>query len=284
MKVLVTGANGQLGSELKTLANKHNDIDFIFADINELDITDKNQVSNLIQSLKPNFLVNCAAYTAVDNAEKNAEEAFKVNAVGPQNLAEAARKAGVNLIHISTDYVFNGMSWIPYTEDCPTTPQSVYGESKHKGEEMVLASGVGMVIRTSWLYSEFGNNFVKTISKKCKESSSLRVVYDQIGSPTWANNLAEAIIGIIVKGNNHFLPEVFHFSNEGVCSWYDIAVEISRFRNSNCQIIPILTADYKTIANRPPFSVLNKSKIKKAYEISIPHWRDSLISCLHNIE
>jgi dTDP-4-dehydrorhamnose reductase len=282
-KVLVTGANGQLGSELMALAGGYNSIEFNFTDIEQLDITNPSVVSLYVKNFSPDYIVNCAAYTAVDKAEEDELKAFEINANAPKIIADAAKEVGAMFIHVSTDYVFNGRSWEPYSEGSPTSPNSVYGKSKLKGEEYVFASGVGMVIRTSWLYSIYGNNFVKTIARKGKTAESLRVVYDQVGSPTWANDLAKAIIQIILKGKEKFVPEVFHFSNEGVCSWYDFANEIVNYYNLKCPVFPVLSCEYKTLASRPPYSVLNKAKIKNTFDISIPHWKESLHNCLANL-
>jgi len=281
--VLVTGANGQLGSELRMLASACDSINFIFTDIEDVDITDADRVERYLQDIKPDFIVNCAAYTAVDRAEDDSENSFLLNAEAPKNLATSSKRIGAKLIHISTDYVFNGKSWEPYNENHPTSPNSVYGWSKLKGEEAVLSHGNGMVIRTSWLYSAHGNNFVKTIARKGQELNNLKVVFDQIGSPTWANDLAKAIIEIIKKSEHQFVSEVFHYSNEGVSSWYDFAKEIISFLKINCSVSPVLSAEYKVAANRPPFSVLNKEKIKRTFEIQIPYWKESLHSCLKSM-
>lgn len=283
IKVLVTGANGQLGSELRGIAPSYPCFNFIFTDVNELDITQVKCVEDFIMEHKPDFIINCAAYTAVDRAEEDVDNAYRINAESPKILANAARQVDARLIHVSTDYVFDGKEYTPYTEDFPTSPNSVYGKSKLAGEHFVLESGMGMVVRTAWLYSEFGKNFAKTIAQKGRDTDTLRVVYDQVGSPTWANDLANALVAIVVKGKLDFKPEVFHYSNEGVCSWYDFATEIINFYGYNCKIYPILTSQYPTLANRPAYSVLSKAKIKNTYGIDIPHWRASLLKCLKNI-
>lgn len=283
VKVLVTGANGQLGSELRLLAAETPSLHFIFTDFDELNITDQVLVESFINVLKPDFIVNCAAYTAVDKAENDKNAAYKLNSDAPMYLAQSAKAIDAKLIHISTDYVFNGLAYSPYTEDAATSPNSVYGESKLKGEQNVMNMGNTMVVRTAWLYSEFGNNFVKTIAKKAKESSSLRVVYDQVGSPTYARDLAQTLVNVILKGRAYFAPEVFHYTNEGVCSWFDLATEIANFYTHSCKIIPILSSEYPTTAKRPFYSVLNKSKIKDCYGIEIPHWRESLTNCLKRL-
>lgn len=283
IKILVTGANGQLGSELRTLEDNYPQLHFIFTDVDELDIANEQVVKVYLTKHKPHYIVNCAAYTAVDKAEGDEGKAYKLNALAPQYLASGARAVGTHLIHISTDYVFDGKAYTPYTETSLTSPNSVYGHTKLKGEEFVLQSGVGMVIRTAWLYSSFGKNFVKTIASKGKETDSLRVVFDQVGSPTWANDLAKAIVAIVCQGSKQFIPEVFHFSNEGVCSWYDLAVETISYYGFNCKVSAIRSEEYPTPAERPPYSVLDKSKIKNAYGVSVPHWRESLMKCLSNI-
>lgn len=283
IKVLVTGANGQLGSELRTLEANYPQLHFIFSDIGELDITNEQEVKAFFDQHKPSFVVNCAAYTAVDKAEDEEEKAYSLNALAPKYLAYAAKDAGSRMIHISTDYVFDGKAFTPYLESSPTSPNSAYGRTKLKGEEFVLQSGVGMVIRTAWLYSSFGKNFVKTIASKGKETDSLRVVFDQVGSPTWANDLAKAILAIICRGNESFVPEVFHYTNEGVCSWYDLAVEIIDYYGFRCKVSAIHSSEYPTPATRPPYSVLDKSKIKNTYGLVVPHWRKSLKNCLSTI-
>jgi dTDP-4-dehydrorhamnose reductase len=283
-KVLVTGANGQLGSELKELAEFYSNLNFVFTDIDSLDITNSGALKSFFRTFKPDYVINCAAYTAVDRAEEDKENAALLNAKAPMLLALAAEEHNFKLIQISTDYVFNGRTWEPYNEEHPTSPNSIYGSTKLEGEKAVLKSKNAMVIRTSWLYSSHGNNFVKTIAKKGRSASELRVVYDQVGSPTWANDLARAILDIISKGKSSFIPEVFHYSNEGVCSWYDFAKEIVSFFDLSCKIIPILSFEYPMAASRPPYSVLNKSKIKEQYKLQIPHWKDSMINCLKLIK
>jgi dTDP-4-dehydrorhamnose reductase len=283
MKVLVTGSNGQLGSELRYLAPQYSDFQFIFTDIDELDITNSDAVRDCFDRETPDFVINCAAYTAVDRAEEDELNAYKLNAEAPKILSELARMVGAKLIHISTDYVFDGKSYTPYLEDFPTSPDSVYGKTKLAGEKFVSESGVGMVIRTAWLYSAFGKNFAKTIAQKGKESESLKVVYDQVGSPTWAHDLAKAILAIVQRGKDEFMAEVFHYSNEGVCSWFDFAIEIVSFFDYKCKILPILTSQYPTPAKRPHYSVLDKGKIKSTYGIVIPYWRESLERCLKSL-
>lgn len=279
-KILVTGSNGQLGSELRSIASEHPHINFIFTDVEELDITNSNDLSAFFSKNKPNFVINCAAYTAVDGAEDDEKGALLLNFEAPKLVAKISKETGAKLIHISTDYVFDGKAWTPYKEDFPTSPNSVYGRSKLLGEQAVLESGVAMVVRTSWLYSAYGNNFMKTIVRKGTELRSLRVVFDQVGSPTWANDLATALVEIVLKSSKEFAPEIFHYSNEGVCSWYDFAYEIITQQGIDCKVSPVLSSEYPTKATRPPFSVLDKTKIKSRFGIHIPQWKDSLHECL----
>lgn len=281
--ILVTGANGQLGTELRTEAIKYPPLNFLFTDFRELDITDKSKVENFIRKYQPSYVVNCAAYTAVDRAEQEETQAYQLNAIAPKILAETCKAYRARLIHVSTDYVFDGKTHIPYSEISATNPTSVYGKSKLEGELQVQESGVGMIIRTSWLYSAYGNNFVKTILKHAKLKPELNVVFDQVGTPTWANDLASAIIQVIGKGEENFKPEIFHYSNEGVCSWYDFAHEIVDIAGLSCTVQPIETKDYPTPATRPPYSILNKQKIRNLYGVTTPYWRESLIKCLKQL-
>nr|HPI45062.1 dTDP-4-dehydrorhamnose reductase [Tenuifilaceae bacterium] len=237
--ILVTGANGQLGTEIRYLHNLYPHFNIIFTDFHELDITNAKSVEKALDALKPAFLVNCAAYTAVDKAEQEGTQANLLNAIAPKILADACKKYGAKLIHVSTDYVFDGKANTPYNEDSTVNPQSVYGKTKLTGEQNVLESGVGMVIRTSWLYSAYGSNFVKTILKHGAVKPELGVVFDQTGTPTWAHDLAKAILQIIDSGTENFKPEIFHYSNEGVCSWFDFAHEIVSLSNLNSKVKPI---------------------------------------------
>ena len=280
IKVLVTGSNGQLGSEIKAISSDYPTLSITFTDINELDIADENAVNHFIKTLNPHFVVNCAAFTAVDKAETEIDLAAKLNSVAPNIIAKACKDNGCKMIHISTDYVFDGESNRPYDEQSQVNPVSQYGISKLKGEQEVILSGVGMVIRTSWLYSSFGGNFVKTIIRNGKIKPELRVVSDQIGCPTYARDLANVILTIISKGQEAFVPEIFHYSNEGVCSWYDFAGEIIRLSNINCKVSPIGTIEYPLPAKRPQYSVFNKDKIRKSYHITIPQWKESLSNCI----
>lgn len=280
MKILVTGANGQLGTVIKKESSIFPDLAIFYTDIEETDICSKESVQLALKKYAPNVVVNCAAYTAVDKAEDEEDKAFALNADAPANLAEQCKLMGVKLIHISTDYVFDGKSNVPYVETDRVNPQSVYGKSKLEGEQRSMALGNTMVIRTSWLYSSYGNNFMKTMLKYGKERPELRVVFDQTGTPTLANDLAYAILRIAESPERLFIPEIFHFSNQGVCSWYDFAYEIIKQAGLTPKITPITTSDYPTKAIRPQYSVLNKQKITNLLEMEIPHWRQSLVKCL----
>lgn len=279
-KILITGAQGQLGREIQELAPSYaSNFDFIFTDLNELDITNASAVQLCMEHHRPSYVVNCAAYTAVDKAEANPELAQRLNAEAASHLAKACRAVDAYLIHISTDYVFDGNACRPYAETSAVNPQSVYGETKQQGEANVLSYANSMVIRTAWLYSNFGSNFVNTMLRLASERTELRVVYDQIGTPTNAADLAGCILHIIhevSRGERSFVNGVFHYTNEGVCSWYDFALQIIRLGKRSCRVLPIESADYPTPAARPAYSVLNKAKIKLAFGIDIPHWTDSL--------
>ena len=283
INILVTGANGQLGSELKELNKKYTQIgnktaNFIFTDIDTLDISNSVFLKKFFQDKKIDYVINCAAYTNVDLAEEEAEKAYEINARCVEHIVQAIAPFHIKFIHISTDYVFNGHSHIPYTEEMPESPDSVYGQSKLEGEKIALNYPETIVIRTSWLYSSFGKNFAKTIHTLCNQREELNVVFDQIGTPTYARDLAFAIFKIIEHSviNNNFKPAIYHYSNEGVCSWYDFARAIALKSYSKCKINPIETKDYPTPAKRPFYSVLNKTRIKSVYNIDIPHWQDSL--------
>ncbi len=269
---LITGANGQLGRELARLLP-----DAILTDVAELDICDEAAVMSFVTNNKISHIINCAAFTAVDLAEEQPQLAAKINVDGPRALA----RSGAAIIHVSTDYVFDGRNYRPYREDDSPCPQSVYGQTKLDGENAVLAeASTALIIRTAWLYSAHGKNFVKTMRQLCASRESLNVVADQIGSPTFAGDLASAIVQIIpqltagTKG-------IYHYSNEGACSWYDFAVEIAALSGiTSCQISPIRSDQYPTPAERPFYSLLDKSKIKNDFNITIPHWKESLITCL----
>lgn len=277
MKIVVTGSKGQLGSEIKELA-KQNKNSFIFCDVEEMDLTNPSQIQSFLTSAAPDLIISCGAYTAVDKAEDETKLATQINAEAPKIIAELCLENQVRLIHISTDYVFDGLFDRPIQEIDLPCPKSVYGESKLLGEQHVNALlDNAYIIRTSWVYSTFANNFVKTILKLGRERSELNVVSDQIGTPTNAQDLARVILFIIDQievGNDH--PGIYHYSNEGECSWYDFAVEIFKQNNVDCEVNPIPTSSYPTKAKRPNYSVLDKTKIKNTYSISIPHWIKSL--------
>ncbi len=282
-RVLVTGAKGQLGSDLKELSVHLQNIKFTFIDIDELDITSTEAISDFFSGQVFDYLINSAAYTAVDKAESDKETAFQVNAEAINSLISVIRKSQTKFIHISTDYVFSGDHNIPYTEDFQVNPQSTYGKSKLKGEEYVLQYENGMIIRTAWLYSSYGQNFVKSILKKGREKEELKVVNDQLGSPTYSGHLAKAILDIINKDMDNsipFKPEIFHFTNAGVCSWFDFALKIKELAYLPCRILPVSTEQYPLPAKRPAYSVLSKEKIISKYKINIPDWKTGLKDCL----
>lgn len=280
--ILVTGSNGQLGSEMQQAAKRFSNFKYIFTDVAELDICDKNTLNNFVKENGVNFIVNCAAYTAVDKAEDDVELCYKINRDAVENIAVVAQENNVKVVHISTDYVFDGTNYIPYTEDMPVCPSSVYGKSKLEGEQVLVENcEEAVIIRTSWLYSSFGNNFVKTMMKLGTERDNLNVIFDQVGTPTYAADLADTILNII--SHNNFVPGIYHFSDEGVCSWYDFTKTIHRIANIKCNVQPIETKDYPVRTPRPHYSVLNKAKIKSTYDIFIPHWEESLEKCINLI-
>ena len=286
IKVLVTGAKGQLGSDLKDLAINLPNIKFFFIDIDDLDISNSDETKKYFASNTFNFLINCAAYTAVDQAETDKENAFKVNALAVKNLISGIHPFQTKLIHISTDYVFRGDHDLPYTEDFLTEPQNNYGKSKLAGEEEALMYPDAMIIRTSWLYSSYGHNFVKSILKKGRENEELKVVNDQLGSPTYSGHLAEAIIQIInsdLKKEISFTPGIFHFTNTGVCSWYEFALKIKEYANLPCRIKAVPSKHYPLPAKRPAYSVLSKEKIISTYKLKIPGWEKGLRDCLKQL-
>lgn len=284
MKILITGGDGQLGSALKKLAGDYKDCFFTFIDVGDLDLTDSSGMAAFLTTHKPDILINCAAYTAVDKAESETDRAMAVNATAPGEMARICSETGIRLIHMSTDYVFDGRSFKPYKETDPVNPISVYAKSKLEGETRIQKQAVkGIIIRTSWLYSEYGQNFVKTILKKGKELGKLRVVYDQVGGPTYAGDLARAILDILPEVANTGSMEVYHYANEGVISWYDFAHAIIEISGINCILEPVETTAYPTPAARPPYSVFNKSKFKERFGIAMPYWRTSLKECIGNI-
>lgn len=279
MRILVTGANGQLGNEMRVLAKENPQHLYYFTDVQELDICNEQAVQNFVAENEIDVIVNCAAYTAVDNAEDNPELCDRLNNVAPGYLACAAQRRGAAMIQVSTDYVFDGTAHVPYTEEVPTCPNSVYGTTKLAGEQNVLKHCErAMVIRTAWLYSIYGNNFVKTMIRLGRERDTLGVIFDQIGTPTYANDLARAIYAAINKG---VVCGIYHFSDEGVCSWYDFTVAIHRLAGiTSCRVKPLHTAEYPSRAARPHYSVLDKTKIKNTFDIEIPHWEESLKRCI----
>jgi len=284
VNILITGANGQLGNELRNISGNYINFRFFFTDVAELDITSPDAINVFFKKNSIQAVINCAAYTAVDKAESDEPTTMLINATAVGYLANACNNAGATLIHISTDYVYDGCSCKPYGEDYPAAPVSVYGRTKLAGEKAALKTSRSAIIRTSWLYSPFGVNFVKTMLRLGKERETLNVVFDQAGTPTYAADLAHAVMEIVkaAEGNN-FIPGIFNYSNEGVCSWYDFAREIMQQASLKCVVLPIETKDYPTPATRPHFSVLNKARIKEAYGLKIPHWKDSLTKCLAEI-
>ena len=284
MRILVTGANGQLGSEMRKLGAVSPN-EYIFTDVAELDITDKAAVMAFAEQTKIDVIVNCAAYTNVDKAEDDEATAELINATAVRNLAEAAKAQDATLFHVSTDYVFGAEGNTPRSEDMPTNPLGVYGTTKLHGEQAIQEVGAkAIIIRTAWLYSEFGNNFLKTMLRLTKEKESLNVVFDQVGTPTYAGDLALVIFSII-EGNIYIGNEgTYHFSNEGVCSWYDFATEIAiAAGHDGCNIQPCHSSEFPSKVTRPPYSVLDKTKIKQTFGVDIPHWRDSMLYCLERL-
>ena len=287
--ILVTGSSGQLGQSLKNIANDYPTLNFTFVTRSDLDLSHPESITNYFQNYfqqqQFDLIINCAAYTAVDKAEAEPTLANQINHLAVKQLAEIAKHQNTKLIHISTDYVFNGKQHRPYIESDDVAPQSVYGDSKLKGEQALLAilPNNGLIIRTSWVYSEFGNNFVKTMLRLGQERDSLNVIFDQVGTPTYAGDLATAIMTIATNEifTQQNLPtEIYHYSNEGVCSWYDFAKTIFELSNTDCDVSPIETKEYPTPATRPHYSLLNKAKIKHDYHLTIPYWKDALQTCL----
>ena len=279
MNILITGCNGQLGNEMQLLEASHPQHTYFNTDVAELDITNQDAIEAFVNDNQIDGIVNCAAYTAVDKAEDNEELCTKLNAEAPAYLAAAIGKRGGWMIQISTDYVFDGTQHTPYTEEADTCPNSVYGKTKLVGELNVQKfCAQSMIIRTAWLYSTFGNNFVKTMIRLGKEKPELGVIFDQIGTPTYARDLAVAILAAIEQG---IVPGVYHFSNEGVISWYDFTKAIHRIAGiTTCHVRPLHTSEYPTPAKRPHYSVLDKTKIKQTYNIEVPYWEESLAECI----
>lgn len=281
--ILVTGANGQVGSEIKELSKDYS-YNFFFTTRDDIDITSKDDIKKICRINNINVIINCAAYTAVDKAESDVENADLVNRKAVKKLALVSKELDIKLIHISTDYVFDGKNFKPYCEEFQTNPQSIYGKTKLDGEnEMRDINPLNsIIIRTSWVYSYYGNNFVKTMLRLGKEKEELGVIFDQIGTPTYAKDLAITILDIVPQINNQKV-EIYNYSNEGVLSWYDFAKEIMKMAKLNCKINPIETYQYPTPAKRPHFSLLNKKKIKSMFNIEIPYWKDGLDDCLRRL-
>ena len=285
MKILITGSNGQLGNEMRVLSNEHGKHQYFFTDVVQaddtylLDITDKAAVSAFVEAHSIDLIVNCAAYTNVDKAEEDEATAQKINA----DALVVLGSQGVKVIHISTDYVFSGDEHVPYRESDPVAPRTAYGRTKYMGEKNLLAAcPEAVILRTAWLYSIYGNNFVKTMIRLGQEKEKLGVVFDQIGTPTYAADLAWAIFTVIETPAWH--PGVYHFTNEGVCSWYDFTLAIHELAGiKKCQVRPILSEEYQYKTPRPHYSVLDKSKFKKAFGVEIPHWREALIRCIKKL-
>ena len=281
--ILVTGAKGQLGSDLQAISKRYPDNDFIFTDVDELNILNPELLDFFFDKYKITHCINCAAFTAVDLAESESEQARRINVEGPELIAKACRKHNSALIHISTDFVFDGKKRDPYLEDDDPSPLGVYGKTKYEGEKKVLEHHDGsIIVRASWLYSAYGSNFVKTMIRLGNEKDEISVVNDQVGSPTYARDLATAIMvvtGRLDKGKSE-LSGIYHYSNQGVTSWYDFAKEVIRLMEISCEVIPIATAEYPTPAERPGYSVLDSSKIKRTFNVEIRPWQDSLKDCL----
>ncbi|WP_040726098.1 dTDP-4-dehydrorhamnose reductase [Thiomicrorhabdus sp. Kp2] len=304
-KTLVTGKDGQLGQSLLVLKEAYPLLDMTFVGRNELDLSSATSIKDYFKEKAFDVIINCAAYTAVDKAESEPELADQINHIAVKQLAEIAKQQDSVLIHISTDYVFNGQNYKPYIETDETDPQNVYGSTKLKGEQAIQAiNPKGCIIRTSWVYSEYGNNFVKTMLRLGKEKEQLGIIFDQVGTPTYTGDLAETILQIVnskqlvvsreynnadanLLTTHHALltkNEVFHFSNEGVCSWYDFAKTIFELNGVECQVNPIETKDYPVPATRPHYSLMNKAKIKQVYNLEMPYWKDSLKVCLQKLQ
>lgn len=284
-KILITGANGQLGNEMRRLGEVSPNT-YIYTDVAELDITNGDAVAAFVKDNAVDVIVNCAAYTNVDKAESDEAAAELINATAVENLAKAMKAVNGTLFHVSTDYVFGNEGNTPRTEDMPLNPLGVYGRTKLHGEQAIAAVGCkAIIIRTAWLYSEFGNNFLKTMLRLTAEREQLNVVFDQVGTPTYAGDLALAIFSIIEGGVYDGNEGIYHFSNEGVCSWYDFATEIAiAAGNTACKVLPCHSSEFPSPVTRPSFSVLDKSKIKSTFGIEIPHWRDSMLYCIKRLK
>ena len=288
MNILITGSNGQLGSEIRDLSVFYKEENFIFKDLPDLDICNFDELHSFIIKNNVTAVINCAAYTSVDKAEEDDQIAKKVNEEGVSNIVRSLKKVDGKLIHISTDYVFDGNHFLPYKESDPVSPIGVYGKTKRAGELAVLNSDIdSIVIRTSWLYSSYGSNFVKTMLLLGSQKENLEVIFDQMGTPTYARDLAKTCLKILTGANSVKISKkgnLYHFSNEGVASWYDFALAIMELGEQSCKVKPIQTKDYPTLAKRPHFSVLNKMKIKTDFDIQIPYWRSSLKECIKKIK
>jgi len=277
--ILITGSHGQLGNEMQQAAARFPAFNFLYTDVEDLDICDKAALTTFVKANKVNMIVNCAAYTAVDKAEDDVALCYKINSDAVRNIGEVASENNLKVVHVSTDYVFDGTNNLPYYEDQPVCPATVYGKSKLAGEQALLETcKQAVILRTAWLYSSFGNNFVKTMMKLGTDRDSLNVIFDQIGTPTYAADLADAILKVL--SHETFVPGIYHFSDEGVCSWYDFTKTIHRIAGITCNVQPIETKDYPARTPRPHYSVLNKVKIKSTYGIVIPHWEESLVRCI----
>lgn len=284
MNILVTGANGQLGNEMRNLAPNSKKDQYFFTDVEELDITDINAIRDFMKTHTIDVIVNCAAYTNVDKAEDDIATADLINNKAVENLAIVAKEYDCTLIHVSTDYVFSGKGNLPCTEEQATSPLGVYGKTKLAGENAIGKVGCKyLIFRTAWLYSEFGNNFVKTMIRLTSEKDSLKVVFDQVGSPTYAGDLAKLIFSIIEKRQYEQHQGIYHFSNEGVCSWYDFAKEISFMAGTDCDIQPCHSDEFQSKVTRPAFSVLDKTKVKRDFQFEVPYWTDSLVKCINKL-
>lgn len=286
--ILLTGATGQLGQSINAIAANYPQYEMVFAKREQLDLSNAQSITQYFQQHTVDVIINCAAYTAVDKAESDSDLADKINHLGVKQLAQIAVQQQAKLIHISTDYVFNGQQHRPYVETDVVDPQGVYGATKQAGEQAVqrIMADNALIIRTSWVYSQYGNNFVKTMLKLGGERDKLTVIYDQIGTPTYAHDLAEAIMNIVSSelfNQTQFKSQLFHYSSEGVCSWYDFAKAIFELSNVQCKVSPIETKDYPTPAKRPAYSLLNKAKIKNTFDLTIPYWKCSLSTCLQTL-
>lgn len=286
--ILVTGKDGQLGQSIEKISLEYSQFNFTFVGRDQLNLSNNKSILDFFTDKKFDVIINCAAYTAVDQAESEPELADQINNLAVKCLAEIAKQQDAVFVHISTDYVFDGKKYLPYIEEDLTNPKNVYGKSKLEGERAVVdVNPKGAIIRTSWVYSEYGNNFVKTMLRFGKERNKLNVIFDQIGSPTYAVDLAKAILAVVSQpeiNDSTLSTKILHYSNEGVCSWFDFAKAIFDLSEINCAVYAIDTKDYPTPAQRPHYSLMNKSKIKKDYDINIPYWRDALQVCLKNLE